>query len=150
MCVQEGGGGSEKAICSGNRQMHETTLTAFKYNSQPSLVKTQVQTNIWLCLENKQTMVPGTVPRLKSIHYVCFSVECSNSQPKQAQIATLHTFFTHDYIQLERLRRWSNIKTSVFQRGVFAAYYMYRPSKHDTLEQLCFNVGPASQTLGQH
>ena len=53
-----------------------------------------------------------------------------------------------------RLRRWPNIKPALAERVVFAgvmvAVSVYYPRKHGAFTQCCFNVGPASKTMGQH
>ena len=58
----------------------------------------------------------------------------------------------------QRLRRWPNIETSLFQRVVFTGIVLKlngcwswaKPSKHSTWTQCWFNVGPPSQTVDQH
>ena len=37
----------------------------------------------------------------------------------------------------------------VMTASIVVELYICIPSKHDTLKQCCFNVGPASRTLGQ-
>ena len=43
----------------------------------------------------------------------------------------------------QRLRRWTNIKSTLGQRLVFAEI----PAKHDTSNQCCFKAGPTSRHL---